>query len=256
LSSTPHEIVALIESTVRDAVAHPPGVTRYRTPLVGFARADDPRFGELRDRVHPGVLLPTDVLPSARSVISFFLPFDPSIVRENAAEEADVAEAWVTAYLETNDLLNDIARELVLRVDDVGVRAAARPATGELDRLTLTAPWPHKSAAVIAGLGSFGVHQMVITDAGCAGRFNTVVTDAELPAGMDAPRERCAYHRDGSCLECVRACPVGALAVDHAMDRQKCWTRCQSVAERFRGLGQAEVCGKCAVAACALGPPS
>jgi epoxyqueuosine reductase QueG len=63
-----------------------------------------------------------------------------------------------------------------------GVRSAAAAAMHNCDPATLTCPWSHKSVAVIAGLGSFGLHRMVITDAGCAGRFGSPVIAAESGA--------------------------------------------------------------------------
>ncbi len=56
---------------------------------------------------------------------------------------------------------------------------------GSLDRLielfivkTMACAWSHKSAAAIAGLGSFGLHRMLITDAGCAGRCGSLLGPA------------------------------------------------------------------------------
>ena len=106
--------------------------------------------------------------------------------------------------------------------------------------------------AVIAGLGSFGLHQMVITDAGCTGRFGSLVLDADLPAAPAAPRERCLYFRDGSCLECVQRCPVGALDADQPLDKQRCYRRLLEVADQYADLGLADVCGKCAIGPCSF----
>jgi epoxyqueuosine reductase QueG len=49
-----------------------------------FADAGDPLFGELKKAVrsHP-MGLPGDLLPGARTVIAYFLPFDPAIPRSN-----------------------------------------------------------------------------------------------------------------------------------------------------------------------------
>ncbi|MFH1501621.1 MAG: hypothetical protein ABIG03_01110 [Candidatus Eisenbacteria bacterium] len=111
---------------------------------------------------------------------------------------------------------------------------------------------------MIAGLGSLGVHSMLITERGCAGRLSTLVLDAEVPAtaGRGDARlevEHCAHLRHGSCRECVDLCPVGAVRVDGTLAKHRCWERCRAVAERFRDVGTAEVCGKCAVGRCALG---
>jgi epoxyqueuosine reductase len=226
--------------------------TRYRQPLVGFLRADNPGFLELRRVAEPAHLLPGDLLPDARSVVSFFLPFAPEIVRANERESRDVtAREWALAYVQTNALIARITGGLIEELTRRGVRAVAEPPTHNFDPLSLTSRWSHKSIGVLAGLGSFGLHHMVITDAGCAGRFGSLVVEAELRPSQVERRERCLYLAGGGCLECTWRCPVGALSED-GLDKQRCYRRCLEVAETFRDLGLADVCGKCALGPCAL----
>ena len=150
------------------------------------------------------------------------------------------------AYVETNELIGWIAAQLIKALAEHGIHAAAESAIHNFDTETLVSHWSHKSVAVIAGLGSFGLHQIVITDAGCAGRFGSLVLDAKLPASQLQVRERCAFYHDASCLECAIRCPVSAVDPDEPLDKQGCWRRCQEVAEEFKAVGRAEVCGKCA----------
>jgi epoxyqueuosine reductase QueG len=158
--------------------------------------------------------------------------------------------------VETNALINQVSQELVALLAERGVRAATRPATHNFAPSTLVSRWSHKSVAAIAGLGSFGLHHMLITDAGCAGRFGSVVVDVALeptsPAGGTL-HHRCSYFTDGSCTVCVERCPVGALT-EEGLDKQLCYRWLQRVADRFQELGRADVCGKCATGPCALGP--
>ncbi|MEJ2210349.1 MAG: epoxyqueuosine reductase [Anaerolineae bacterium] len=251
MSRTP-ELGHFIEITIRKMVDEAGTATTYRRPLVAFAAADDERFVALRTVAEPSHLLPTDLLPGARSVISFFLPFAPWVVEANARQRQEVAREWAVAYVETNALIGRITARLVEALAGQGVRAAAEPATHNFDPVSLVSRWSHKSVAVIAGLGNFGLHQMVITDAGCAGRFGSLVLDADLPAAPAPPRERCLYFYDGSCLECVYACPAGALDTDEPLDKQACYRRLLDVAAAYEDLGLADVCGKCATGPCAL----
>jgi len=244
-----------IHQIVRHAVADTKTVTRYREPLVAFADADDPRFALVRHVANPDHAMPQDLLSRARSVISFFVPFHPEVVRANADQPQGVAEEWAQAYVETNGLIGEITQRLIRFLDEHGGRAAAEPATGSFDEGSLTSQWSHKSAAVISGLGSFGLHQMVITDAGCAGRLGSLVTEARLAGSAAEPQERCLHFYDGSCAACVRRCPFDALSTDEAFDRRLCWDRCSEVAVRFSYLGTAEVCGKCVVGPCAFESP-
>jgi epoxyqueuosine reductase len=246
------ELANIITSTVRRLVAEAETSTRYREPLVGFAPADDPRFAELRQAVHPTHMLPADLLPGARGVVSFFLPFASAVVEANARQREQVARQWVVAYVETNALIGRITTRLIEALARRGVRAAAEPATHNFDPVSLLSRWSHKSVAVITGLGSFGLHQMVITNAGCAGRFGSLVLDAPLPVTQADTRERCLYFHDGSCLECVMRCPVGALDTSLPLDKQLCYQRLLAVAREHEDLGLADACGKCAIGPCSL----
>jgi epoxyqueuosine reductase len=227
-------------------------VTQYREPLVAFASAADPRFGEIRQIVEPTHLLPGEMLHGARSVVSFFLPFAPWVVEANARDRTKVAREWPVAYVETNALIGRITGHLIDALAERGIRAAAAPATHNYDPQTLICRWSHKSVAVIAGLGSFGLHRMVITDAGCCGRFGSLVLDADLAFIPPAKKERCLHFYDGSCRECIDRCPVQALSVDGSIDKQRCNRRLLSTA-RISGLEPlADVCGKCAIGPCSL----
>jgi epoxyqueuosine reductase len=252
MTGNARELAEFIGLSIRRLAAEPGTTTEYREPLVGFAAADDPRFAELRRIVHPTHMLPGDLLPGARSVVSFFLPFAPWVLQANAGHREQVAAEWAVAYVETNALIGRITGHLIEDLAGRGIRAAAEPATHNFDPASLVSRWSHKSVAVIAGLGSFGLHHLVITDAGCAGRFGSLVLDAELPVATVQPRERCLYFHDESCLECVLRCPVAALATNEPFDRQSCWQRCLQVAREFEHIGLAEVCGKCAIGPCSL----
>jgi len=244
------ELAGLITATIKEQVAWAGTATRYREPLVGFVAADHPGFAKLRRVVEPTHMLPGDLLHGARSVVSFFLPFDPRVVDANAEHRDQVAREWAVAYVETNALIGRITAHVIERLAARGIRATAEPATHNFDPVTLASHWSHKSVAVIAGLGSFGVHHLVITDSGCAGRFGSLVIDADLPITPVTPKERCLYFQDGICLECVVRCPADALDENGNIDKQRCWSRCLEVAREYAHLGLAEVCGKCAVGPC------
>jgi epoxyqueuosine reductase len=247
-------LAEFIPATIRRLVAEAGTTTQYRQPLVGFVPADDLRFLQLRSVAEPSHMLPHDLLPSARSVVSFFLPFARWVVDANAGDREAVAREWAVAYVETNALIGEITAHLMTALAERGIAAAAEPATHNFDPVSLISRWSHKSVAVVAGLGSFGLHQMVITDAGCAGRFGSLILDAELPVEPAEPKERCLYFADGSCLECVMRCPVDALDANEPLDKQRCYQHLLGVARVYEDLGLVDVCGKCAIGPCSLGP--
>jgi epoxyqueuosine reductase QueG len=234
------------------------GKTRYREPLFGYARADDPRWQFLRDTHVPGHLLPSEVLPGAQSVACFFLPFEADLVRANAVATVCAAE-WGTAYVETNALLTLMCAELERAFAREGVAASWQQPTHNYDPVSLRARWSHKSAAVIAGMGEIGLHQMLITERGCAGRVSSIVVAADLARGA-AGRSRpsfCGYFAGASCSACVERCPVGALTTD-GLRRDACRDHLKVVGEylvRHCSVPEPlDICGKCCTGPCALAP--
>ena len=133
--SQPEAIAQSIQALIADCVAAAGTMTRYRTPLVALARADDPRFDEL-SRLIPGHLHPRDLLPTARSVCAFFLPFDPQIVESNRPGNL-ASEGWARAYVETNVLLADICAMLADELGRRGIRVAWEPPTHRFDPVRL-----------------------------------------------------------------------------------------------------------------------
>ena len=246
------ELTRFIAESIVDHVAHAGNITGYRRPLVGFASAADARFPELQCLVEPTHMLPEDMLPGARALVSFFVPYAAWVVEANARDRYQVAPEWRVAHLETNALIQRIAGHLIETLAARGVRAAAAPPTHNFDPVSLVCRWSHKSMAVIAGIGSFGLHRMVITDAGCAGRFGSLVVDGDLCLTPGAARERCLHFYDGSCRECVSRCPVGALSDDGALDKQRCNRHLHAAAKGIDDPSLADVCGKCAIGPCSF----
>ena len=108
--------------------------------------------------------------------------------------------------------------------------------------------WSHKHVAYVAGLGTFGLHHMLITAQGCGGRLGTLVTDATIKATPRPAHEACLYKHNGTCGACVERCVAGALTETGAnFDRHACYSVCLQNAERHADLGLADVCGRCAV---------
>lgn len=253
--SQPNAIAQSIQALIADRVAAAETITGYRAPLVAFARADDPRFDEL-PRMIPGHLHPRDLMPTARSVCAFFLPFAPEIVRSNRPGDL-ASEAWARAYVETNGLLADICAMLADELGRRDIQAAWEPPTHHFDPVRLASDWSHKSVAAIAGLGQFGHHHMLITRAGCAGRLGSVVLDVEIAspntAASEGEEKRCTY--DQGCRACIRRCPVGALT-EERLDRARCYAQCLQNEARFQRerwpQWTADVCGKCATGPCAI----
>jgi epoxyqueuosine reductase len=116
---------------------------------------------------------------------------------------------YAAEYDRANALLDRLAADAAALLRGRGFPAVAGRATVDrLDPETLATPLPHKTVATRAGLGWIGKCALLITERyGSAVRYNTVLTDAPLPAGTPVETSRC-----GKCTACVEACPAGALS--------------------------------------------
>ncbi len=219
--------------------------TRWKTPIVGFADADDPLFPVLKRVVSPEHLLPRDLLSAAKTVIAFFLPFDNKVATSNIAGVM-ASEQWAVAYLETNRLIAAICEHIKEFLEDDNNQVETTPATHNFDPKKLVSDWSHRHVGYIAGLGRFGVNNMIITAYGCCGRIGSFVTDLYVNADRRSQDEACLYRHDASCLKCVARCINTALFEDR-FDRRRCYEMCLRNEKRFKELGMAGVCGKCLV---------
>jgi len=219
--------------------------TQWRTPLVGFASAGDPLFTELKRVVAPTHDLPKNLLENAKTVAAFFLPFDKQTVRSNIAGRLASPE-WARAYRETNALIRETGRHMKGWIESEGYEVAVTPPTHNFDPKKLISDWSHRHVAYIAGLGTFGLNNMLITEAGCCGRFGSFVISLDLPPDGRPDTEACLYRHNGSCMKCVNRCVGDALFTDR-FDRHSCYKVCLENDEVYHFEGTSDVCGKCVV---------
>lgn len=184
--------------------------------------------------------------------VSFCLALDRAVIAELANGPH---EAYCREYNSTNEQLTAMANEAAAWLVARGHRSQARPATHDWDHATFRAPFQHKTAATLAGLGWVGKCALLVTPQyGPAVRWASVLTDAPLPVGTPIVESRC-----GDCRACVDACPGGApsgklwrqgMAREDFWDHQACLRGMKKIAaEHATSLG---ICGLC-VAVCPHG---
>ncbi len=220
--------------------------TRWGVPLVGFAAANDRMFKELRKLVGPTHAVPEDILAEAGTVISFFLPFPKEVSRSNIKDRKSSVE-WAVSYVETNVLIQQLSSHLQQFFEKKGERSVSIPATHNWIEDKLISNWSHRHVAYIAGLGRFGLNNMLITDKGCCGRVGSFVTSAAIKPDSRPEHEACLYKYDGSCKKCTQKCVNEAL-YEGSFDRFKCYEMLLENVEEHTSVGYADVCGKCLVA--------
>jgi len=225
----------------------------FRAPIVAFSSAEDKRYLDLKTLIGDWHLLPTELLPSAKSVISYFVPFTKEVAHEPKVTQG-CSYLWSEAYHEINKHFDTVNEAIAKFLASKGHESQTIKATHTYSQEDLKSMWSHRSAAVIAGLGTFGINKLVITEKGAGGRFCTVITSAMLEANERPAENQCLYIKSGACGLCIKACPVGAIKVD-GIDKFVCQDELNKNQELLRAasdLEKADTCGKC-VSVCPLG---
>lgn len=209
------EALASFVATDRGNALSTDGTRIYAAPILGVAAADDPLFEQLREPavVGPRHLLPSDWLPGARSVLSYFLPFSPAIRESNRCPGLP-SRAWAQARID-GEAFNDAARlRLTGLIRELGEDALAPGLDPRLAVVDLRSNWSERHVAYVTGLGTFGLSRSLITRLGAAGRLGSVVTTLPLPPTRrpySGPNAYCPSLSGGACEACVQRCPSGAV---------------------------------------------
>ena len=219
----------------------------WKEPIIAYAGADDPLFLKLREVATPTHALPRDFIEDAKTVITYFLPFEESIANSNVEGRGSSIE-WGRSYIETNSLIGEINVHIKTVLEESGYTSTLIPATHNFSEKTLMSDWSQRHVAYIAGLGKFGLNRMLITEKGCCGRIGSIVTNLAIEPTERIQGESCLYKENGSCGVCARRCVNDALSKDESrFDRHKCYEMCLYNADRLKDIGYADVCGKCLV---------
>lgn len=234
------------------------GMAMFQAPLLGIASVTDAFFDELR---RPGIVgphfrLPGDWLPTARTVISYFLPFADSVVKSNRLDPGLPSPEWLHARIEGQVFIDALGAHIAealgkegwdavvpssderfwYRRVPAGLDGDGRPVPG------FTSNWSERHVAHVAGLGTFGLSAGLITSRGIAGRFGSVVTSLPLKADerpYGSFDEYCNY-----CGACIRRCPPAAISLERRKEHLPCSLYVDRMREEYRPRYG---CGKCQV---------
>ncbi len=226
-----------LETSIRKWISKAAEGRLWRRPVVGFCSAEST---EILPKIVGNHLTAEEILPTAKGVVSYFIPLTKSVIESNIGGEKP-SKLWAYAYVKTNELIRKINSLIAKRLERHGFKCAIIEPTHNFDEVTLTSGWSHKHVAYLAGIGTFGIHTMIITEKGCCGRLGSLITTAEFD-GEPIDREFCLYKNGYSCLECVKRCFIRALG--SKFDRKKCYNTIMRNAEIYGFF--ADVCGKCA----------
>lgn len=151
-------------------------------------------------------------------------------------------------YRATNARLDSIALDAVRFIENLGFLAlpiAASQSTPD-KKEEFRGVFPHKTAAVMSGLGFIGKNGLLITEKyGSAVRLATVLTD--MPLSSSEKKMSCLC---GDCRLCKDACPAGAISGNEYVpgsDRSTILDakKCSEHMKTYKNIGRGAVCGLC-----------
>lgn len=133
---------------------------------------------------------------------------------------------YTNTLLSATAILRILAFKLAKRIEREGFKATLVPSEGRefgysyMDQ-ALKGDVSLKYAAYLAGLGSYGLNHLLITESyGPRVRLTALLTDAPLKAGQ--PSKTDLTERCNQCLKCVEICPVNALTPKGEIHRERC----------------------------------
>ena len=219
-------------------------------PLVGFApvkRWENPPL-ELPNTFNewiPQEFWPQSIYPDAKTVIVIGLPVHLPIV------ETAPSIYYHELYNTVNAALDNKAYEIANFLINRGYPSiyVPRDAYGDIDIL-LEKPFAffsHKHAAYLAGLGSFGQNNVLLTpEYGPRVRFTSIFTSANIEGDPIKNVDLCTH-----CLSCVNHCPVNAIKKEGEfpppLDKISCAQRSKKLRKEYRSP-----CGIC-IKVCPVG---
>ena len=223
----------------------------YGCPLTGVSAGDDPLFQRLKDVASPAHLTPAELwvghgLPTADQlrILSVVFPFAGHIREAGVRNDADMPpEIYCIARNLANPLIESIMEAVTCHIEAKGFLAVAggRSRLFEIfkedEPFRIHSSWSERHVAFVAGLGTFGLHRGLITEAGCNVRLSSVITNAPLTVTArtsDEPHRDCLHFTKGSCGKCMAKCPIGAITQE-GHDKHKCFRHGRKVSQVMQG---------------------
>ena len=223
----------------------------FDPPLVGVSRADDPIWERIAGHIGPvhwraaeAFALAFPAAPAeaaALRIISWVLPQTKATRDDHRRAKEFPSERWSLARHYGEKVNEGLRRSLVDGLAALGVRAVATALLpqwtyGQSPRWGIASSWSERHAAFVAGLGTFGLSDGLITPRGKAVRVGSVVADIDLEATHrpygDDHHAYCLHFRQGICRACAKRCPAGAIT-SQGHDKPACKAFVRGVASPY-----------------------
>ena len=215
----------------------------FDRPLIGVSRGDDSIFNKFKEVVGPEHLTPSEMwiksglddkeaLSAILRIVSIIFPYVNQIREESESVTKMPAEIYSVGRNYADSFIGDVLKQTVNLLNEQGYHGVAGVLSPAFRVVTKENPfriysvWSERHMAFAAGLGTFSLHEAMITEIGCNVRFGSFITDAPLqvtPRKSDDPYANCLFYSEGTCRECEERCPGDAINEEEGHDKLKCY---------------------------------
>jgi epoxyqueuosine reductase QueG len=242
-----------IEATIHDYCASdknslnlPSHEPAWAEPQIAYARGNDPLFAEVKKSIGPfywspleafRLAYPNDTATAADlAVIVYVLP-QTEATRLDQRQQTDVpSERWARSRFHGEEFNCALRLHLAAQLTQAGYPAVAPErlpgfAYQESEAFGIASNWSERHTAWIAGLGTFGLSDGLITRVGKAVRFGSVVVKMKLdatPRPYTGYQDWCLWYAKQTCGACMKRCPVDAIT-ESGHDKPACFTYIRNV---------------------------
>jgi epoxyqueuosine reductase len=192
---------------------------------------------------------PTDILPTARSVIVGAV----HILYSVCDDLPETRYEYTNQFYVLNGTLGSVSTKVARLLEDKGYRAIPIPAAYPRINKELMGVFSHRHAAVLAGLGEIGLSNLLITPQfGARVRLVSIITEVLLEPDQPFKKSLCRERQKECGKACVTCCPVEAISLDGKMNKD----RCLRYQEQIMPWSAVELrCGMC-IGMCPIGKRS
>ncbi|MFO7848966.1 MAG: 4Fe-4S ferredoxin [Spirochaetia bacterium] len=245
-----------------------PNEPKWEPPVMGTAAGDDPYYAFLKDHIGEFHWSPEEVFALKYKdkvpgrdlrVISIVFPQTLATKKAQSKERVSPSREWIISRGEWEPLMEEFNGKLIKELEERGVRTVSLDLRPELktvqsEKQGFASNWSHRHTAFIAGLGTFGLSDGLITEKGKAVRFTSLVVEAPLTPTertYTSHNEWCLYYKTGGCGVCMKRCPIDAISFE-GHDKAACEAYEGVIVEKYwppdLEKGDFEVgCGLCQV---------
>lgn len=227
-------------SPEKNSIAPDSELQAFGTPLVGCSSGADDLFPFLKNDIGPDFYwLPEEAFAlgcpgksatsEELSVIAWILPQTEHTRQAHRKVRELPSIEWSRARYYGERVNGALRKAVVDRLESNGISACAPALIPEWSRqisqkYSFASSWSERHAAYVCGLGTFGLSDGLITEAGKAVRVGSVIARISMqptPRSYTHHNEWCLAHAKGKCRACIKRCPASAIS-EAGHDKEKC----------------------------------